>query len=62
MASYILSDPSFSDGARPEAIEAIMNQLRGRDGVKFIGYEPDSEKNIQGQAPLVMENHRKRPD
>ena len=43
MASYILSDPNFSDGTRPEVIEAIMDQLRGRDGVKLIGYDPDSD-------------------
>jgi glutamate formiminotransferase len=43
MASYILSDPNFSDGTRPEVIEAIMDQLRGRDGVKLIGYEPDPD-------------------
>jgi len=43
MASYILSDPNFSDGTRLEVIEAIMDQLRGRDGVKLIGYEPDSD-------------------
>jgi glutamate formiminotransferase len=43
MASYILSDPNFSDGTRPKVIEAIMDQLRGRDGVKLIGYEPDSD-------------------
>ena len=43
MASYILSDPNFSDGTRPEVIEAIMDRLRGRDGVKLIGYEPDPD-------------------
>jgi len=43
MASYILSDPNFSDGTHPEVIEAIMDQLRGRDGVKLIGYDPDSD-------------------
>ena len=43
MASYILSDPNFSDGTRPEVIEAIMDPLRGRDGVKLIGYDPDSD-------------------
>ena len=43
MASYILSDPNFSDGTRPEVIEAIMDQLRGRDGVKLIGYDPDPD-------------------
>ncbi|MGB5749134.1 MAG: glutamate formimidoyltransferase [Desulfobacterales bacterium] len=43
MASYILSDPNFSDGTHPEVIEAIMDQLRGRDAVKLIGYDPDSD-------------------
>jgi glutamate formiminotransferase len=43
MASYILSDPNFSDGTHPEVIEAIIDQLRGRDGVKLIGYDPDPD-------------------
>ncbi len=43
MASYILSDPNFSDGTHPEVIEAIIDPLRGRDGVKLIGYDPDSD-------------------
>jgi len=43
MASYILSDPNISDGTRPEVIEAIIDQLRGRDGLKLIGSEPDSD-------------------
>ena len=43
MASYILSDPNFSDGTHPEVIEAIMDPLRGRDGVKLIGYDPDPD-------------------
>jgi len=43
MASYILSDPNMSDGTHAEVIEAIMDQLRGRDGVKLIGYEPDAD-------------------
>jgi glutamate formiminotransferase len=43
MAQYILSDPNMSDGTNPEVIEAIMDQLRGRDGVKLIGYEPDAD-------------------
>ncbi|TDJ66245.1 MAG: glutamate formimidoyltransferase [Proteobacteria bacterium] len=45
MSSYILSDPNFSDGTRAEVIEKIIDQLRGRDGVKLIGYEPDSDFN-----------------
>ena len=43
MAQYILSDPNMSDGTHPEVIEAIMDQLRGRDGMKLIGYEPDAD-------------------
>jgi glutamate formiminotransferase / 5-formyltetrahydrofolate cyclo-ligase len=43
MAGYILTDPNFSDGTREDVIEQIMDQLRGRDGVKLIGYEPDAD-------------------
>ena len=43
MSSYILSDPNFSDGTRSEVIEQIIDQLRGREGVKLIGYEPDPD-------------------
>ena len=43
MAQYILSDPNMSDGTHPDVIEAIMDQLRGRDGMKLIGYEPDAD-------------------
>lgn len=43
MASYILSDPNMSDGTHPEVIEAIMDQLRGREGMKLIGYAPDPD-------------------
>ena len=45
MAGYVLSDPNMSDGAHPEVIEAIVDQLRGREGVKVIGYEPDPDFN-----------------
>ena len=40
---YILSDPNMSDGTHPEVIEAIMDQLRNRAGMKLIGYEPDPD-------------------
>lgn len=40
---YILSDPNCSDGTHPDVIEAIMDQLRGRSGMKLIGYEPDAD-------------------
>jgi glutamate formiminotransferase len=43
MARYILSDPNFSDGTRPEVIEEIIGQFRNRPGVKLIGYEPDPD-------------------
>ena len=43
MAQYILSDPNFSDGTRREVIEQIVDQFRGRTGVKLIGYEPDPD-------------------
>jgi len=43
MTGYILTDPNFSDGTHEDVIEQIMDQLRGRDGVKLIGYEPDAD-------------------
>ena len=43
MATYILSDPNFSDGTHSEVIEKIVDQFRGRPGVKLIGYEPDPD-------------------
>lgn len=43
MAGYILSDPNFSDGTNKEVIEAIVDQFRGRDGLKLIGYDPDPD-------------------
>ncbi|MDA8226746.1 MAG: glutamate formimidoyltransferase [Desulfitobacterium hafniense] len=43
MAGYILTDPNFSDGTNKEVIEAIIDQFRGRDGVKLIGYDPDPD-------------------
>ncbi len=43
MASFILSDPNFSDGTRKDVIEQIIDQFRGREGVKLIGYEPDAD-------------------
>ena len=43
MAKYILSDPNFSDGTYSEVIEKIVDQFRGRPGVKLIGYEPDPD-------------------
>ncbi len=43
MAGFILTDPNFSDGTNKDVIETIMDQFRGREGVKLIGYEPDPD-------------------
>ena len=45
MAQYIHAVPNFSDGRRPEVIEAIVGQLRGRSGVRVIGHYPDPDFN-----------------
>lgn len=45
MAGWVHSVPNFSDGSRPEVIEAIVDQVRGRHGVKLIGYYPDADFN-----------------
>jgi glutamate formiminotransferase len=45
MAGYVLSDPNMSDGKNADVIEAIVDELRGREGVKVIGYEPDPDFN-----------------
>ena len=39
MAHYVLSDPNMSDGTNRDVIEAIVDELRGREGVRLIGYE-----------------------
>ena len=39
MASYTLR-PQHERGTHPEVIEAIMDPLRGRDGMKLIEHEP----------------------
>jgi glutamate formiminotransferase len=43
MAGYILTDPNFSDGTNKDVIETIIDQFRGREGVKLIGYDPDPD-------------------
>lgn len=45
MQTFIHSVPNFSDGSRPEVIEAIVGQLRDRAGVELIGYYPDADFN-----------------
>jgi glutamate formiminotransferase / 5-formyltetrahydrofolate cyclo-ligase len=45
MSRYVLSDPNMSDGTNPDVIEAIVGELRDREGVRLIGYEPDPDFN-----------------
>jgi glutamate formiminotransferase len=45
MASYVHSAPNFSEGTRTDVIEAVVDQLRGREGVRLIGYYPDADFN-----------------
>jgi glutamate formiminotransferase/formiminotetrahydrofolate cyclodeaminase len=45
MTGYIHSVPNFSEGRRREVIEAIVGELRGREGVRLIGYFPDPDFN-----------------
>ncbi len=51
MAGYIYTDPNFSEGANKDTIEAIVDQFRGRKGVKVIGYEPDADF---GRLPIEV--------
>lgn len=43
MSKFILTDPNFSDGTRPEVIDAIVGEFRDKPGIKLIGYEPDPD-------------------
>jgi glutamate formiminotransferase / 5-formyltetrahydrofolate cyclo-ligase len=45
MGKYILAVPNFSDGKRPEVIEAIVDQVRNVKGVKLLDYHPDPDFN-----------------
>ena len=45
MSVYIHSVPNFSEGARKEVIETIVDNLRGIDDVKLIDYYPDKNFN-----------------
>lgn len=42
---YIHAVPNFSEGRRPEVIEAIVGQIRSAKGVKLIGHFPDADFN-----------------
>ena len=45
MSKYIHAVPNFSDGSRKDIIEAVVDQLRGTEGVKLIDYYPDANFN-----------------
>jgi glutamate formiminotransferase len=45
MSKYIHAVPNFSDGKREEVIKAVVDQLRGIEGVKLIDYYPDANFN-----------------
>ncbi len=42
---YILAVPNFSDGRRPEVIEAITGVLKNRKGVTLVSVEPEHDFN-----------------
>ncbi len=42
---YILAVPNFSDGRRTEVIEAVVGELRNKEGVKLVSYEPEHDFN-----------------
>ena len=45
MTGYIHSVPNFSEGKRQDVIEAVVGEVRGREGVRLIGYFPDPDFN-----------------
>src|SRR3546814_111332 len=60
MAKYILSDPNFSAGRDNKIVEQIVAQVRDRQGVKLIGYEPDPDFDrlpieLLGRPEAMME-------
>ncbi|MBF8983863.1 glutamate formimidoyltransferase [Lutibacter sp. B2] len=42
---YILAVPNFSDGRRPEVIDAIAGTIKNREGVKLVTCEPEYDFN-----------------
>lgn len=42
---YILAVPNFSDGRRPEVVEAIADTIKNREGVKLVSSEPEYDFN-----------------
>lgn len=42
---YILAVPNFSEGRRQEVIETIVAEIKDREGVKLVSYEPEYDFN-----------------
>lgn len=42
---YVHAAPNFSDGRRPEVIDAVVGKIRNAKGVKLIGTYPDADFN-----------------
>lgn len=45
MAKLIECVPNFSEGRRVEVIEAILDTVRGKEGVKLLDYSSDADHN-----------------
>lgn len=42
---YILAVPNFSEGRRPDVVEAITNAVKNREGVTLVSVEPEHDFN-----------------
>lgn len=42
---YVLAVPNFSEGARSEVIESVVDEVRKVEGVKLVSYEPEQDFN-----------------
>ncbi len=45
MSQYILAVPNFSDGRRPEVIEAVTSVFKDKEGVTLVSVEPEHDFN-----------------
>ncbi len=42
---YILAVPNFSEGRRKDVIEAVVDEVRDKEGVTLVSYEPEHDFN-----------------
>lgn len=42
---YILAVPNFSEGRREDVVESIVSEVKDREGVKLVSYEPEHDFN-----------------